>query len=875
MESPGDLFRRVIFLLRDGRFNRDMEEELRFHIECREAESRRRGFDPEHARATAIRRVGNPLLWRERSRDAWGWAWLDHVRQDLKLAFRSLTRDPIFCAVVILTLAFGIGMNAAIFSAVHAVLINPYPFPEANRIVAVQEHHISGVNNSSGYQEFLDWQTQSTVFDSMAIVPWSGNYTLTGQGEPVKIIGGGTTAGFWNVLGIHPLLGRFFAQEDDLPNALSVAVITWEMWRSRFNMDSAIVGRSIVLEGRSFSIIGVLPRGFVYPGIQACEFFTPLHASASMGYKQHQYGVIARLKRGVSEEDAQAQMSAIATRIEKLHPETNSGWGVRILPLRNSLAENLRNPILILSCSVGMVLLLACVNISGLLLARASGRLREVGIRAALGACRGRIVRQMLTETVVLGLTGGLAATLLAMWMIRLLRALAPSYLGLDKALQLDSAVLLFMLAVSLVSGIAFGAIPAWLASGADPGAAMKEEGGAWRRARSRNRALSILVTAEVALSVVLLSGAGLMARSFIHGISVETGIRPENVMSFSLGLPEARYSRQQAAMFFQYLLERLNASQQIEAAAAVGTLPLTSGMAGGAFMLDERPKPPNWREHMVQYNASTPGYFGSMGIPILQGRDFNAQDTWKSVPVGIINSTLARQYFPNQNPLGRRYRDDYDGKWRTIVGVAGDVANQQPTREPIPGVYSPHSQSPVSSMWIVLRSRNSAGSVVALARRTVQQLDPDLPLSKMRTMRQVVADALSAPRLLMEVFGTFAIFALLMDAIGLYGIVDYSMRQRRHEIGIRIALGSSRTTIVELIAFQGMVPALIGVAIGLGAAASLSGVFRTVLFGVPPRDAAVGLAVSVVLLAVIAGATFFPSRRALRVDPAEVLRYE
>lgn len=852
-----------------------MEEEMRFHLERKTEQNRDDGMSAEEAGYAARRRFGNAALLKERSREAWGWSAVDHFMQDVKFAVRSLSRNPVFTLIVVLTLAFGIGVNTAIFSAVHALLLNPYPFPRPDRIVSVEARHISGKNGNTGYQDFLDWQHQNSVFDAMAIVPWTGSYTLTGQGAPRRIMGGTTTAGFWKVLGIQPAMGRFFIEEDDLPGAAQVALLTWEEWEQRYGKDPGILGRSVTVEGGSFAIIGVLPRGFVYPGIPTCEMFAPLHGKSSLGRTQHQYSVAARLKPGVSVAQAQSDMSMIASRLEKLYPETNTGWRIRVRPLRDALAQEVRGPVLVMSTSVVFVLLLACVNISGLLLARASGRMREVGIRAALGAGRGRIVRQMLTETVVLSVAGGAAGVLLAFWMMRALRAMAPTYLALDATMYLNPMVLAFTLAVSLATGIASGMIPAWLASGADPNSALKEEGSAWRRIRSRNRALSILVAGEVALSVVLMAGAGLMARSFLHGMQVETGIRPEDVVSFELGLPALKYTRAQAAIFYRDLLDRLNHTPGIESAAATDTLPMTGGMRGGAFLLDDRPKPPNWRENMVEYNASSPGYFATMGIPVLRGRDFNDQDTEGSPPVGIVNEELVRQYFPGQDPIGRRYRDDYDGKWRTIVGVVGSVKHQQPTNPPMPGVDAPLSQWPSPWMWIVIRGRGDASSVIAAARQVVRQLNPDLPLVKVRTMREVVSDSLMAPRLLMEFFGIFAAFALLLDAIGIYGIVDYSVRQRTHEMGIRVALGASRGKVIRLVLKRGVLPAVVGVLLGVPAALAASGLLRALLYGISPRDLTVFLGVPVVLLLVALGASILPARRAARVDPVIALRCE
>jgi len=459
MEALGELGRRPVYLFRRGHFNGEMEEEMRFHLESREAEYRERGVAAAEAGPASRRRFGNAMLVRAHSREAWGWSWLDAVAQDVRLALRGLSRNPLFSSIVALTLACGIGVNAAIFSAVQALILNPYPFPDARRLAAVEAFQVSGNNGGTGYQDFLDWQAQNSVFDAIAIEPWTGSYSLTGEGEPRRIMGGSTTAGFWKVLGIQPAMGRLFAEQDDLPGAAPVAVITWEAWQQHFGKDPEILRRTLTVEGGSFAIIGVLPRGFAYPGIPTSEIFTPLHGQNSLGRNQHQYGVVARLKPGISIAQAQSEMSTIASRLERLYPETNTGWRIRVRPLRQALAEEVRSPVLLMSASVAFVLLLACVNVAGLLLARASGKTREVGIRAALGAGRGRIVRQMLTETAVLSVAGGTAGIVLALWIMATL-ALLGAAAGIPAALACSGILRSVLYGVSPRDGMVFLGVP-------------------------------------------------------------------------------------------------------------------------------------------------------------------------------------------------------------------------------------------------------------------------------------------------------------------------------------------------------------------------------------------------------------------------------
>ena len=876
MEGPGELWRRLLFLLGRSRFNREMEEEMRFHLESRAERNRAEGMNGDEAGFAARRQFGNAPLLEEKSREAWGWSGLDHLMQDVKFAIRSLRKNPFFVVVVVLTLAFGIGVNTAIFSAVNALLLNPYPFPQPDRILSVDARHISGKNSGTGHRVFLDWQQQNTVFDVMAITPERRGYTLTGAGEPQRMAGGLTTADFLRVLGVQPVLGRFFTAEEDSPGAAPVAVLTYATWRQRFGGDPAVLGRTMTLNARTFTVIGVLPRGFAFPGIETCEFFTALRESGSMDRNQHQYGVVARLKPGVTVEQAQSEMSTIARRLEQQYPATNTGWGVKVQPIGTALAEETGTLVGVLFAAVGFVLLLACVNVSGLLLARASSRTREIAIRTSLGAGRGRIVRQMLTETVLLSLSGGGVGILLAVWLMKVLRAAAPEELALDATLHLNPAVLAFTVAVSLLSGIVSGLAPAWSASGAEPNSILKEDGNAWSRARSRNRLMAWLVAGEVALAVILMAGAGLLMKSFAVALHVDTGLRVEHVLTFALNLPGAKYSSDaRVSAFYGDLLERLKSSPGVEAAAGVMTLPMIPGMTGGAFQVEGRPKAPDWVDTLVQYNVSTPGYFGAMGIPILRGRDFNQQDNGTSLPVAIVNDALARQYFPNEDPIGHRYRDDYDGKWRTIVGVAANIQHQQPTKPPMPGVYAPHTQWPSNSMWVTVRGRGDAAQLTDTARTAVRERDHDLPLLNIRTMREVVADSLSESRLVASLLSGFAVFALLLATIGIYGIVDYSVRQRSREMGIRMALGATYGDVVALVVRKGALPAAAGVAVGVPAALAACGVIRAILYGTGPRDLSVFVGVPALLLLVALGASYLPARRAAKVDSIAALRCE
>ena len=794
--------------------------------------------------------------------------------QDLRYGLRMLAKSPGFTAVAVITLALGIGATTAIFSAVNALLLNPYPFPEPDRIMFVEARHVSGKNSSTGYRDSLDWREQNTVFEEMAIAPWAGTYTMSGQGEPQRIIGGRTTAGFLRVLGIQPAMGRFFTAEEDKPGAAQVAVLTYAAWQRRFAGSRDVFGRMIMLDDRPFTIIGVMPSRFAFPGIKTCEFFTALREDPANDRLQHQYGVVARLKPGITMERAQADMTTIARRLEQDFPKTNTGWGVEVAPIRQAIRESAKKPVLLLFSAVAFVLLLACVNIAGLQLARASGRAKEIAIRASLGAGRGRIARQMLTESVLLALAGGSLGLAFAQWLMDVLRAVAPKDFALDSTLRMDAHVLAFTLLVSLLTGVAFGLAPAWFGSKADVNSAIKGDANAWSGARSRNRLMSSLVVGEAGLCLVLLVGAGLLVKDLFVLLHLETGLRVDRVLTFTLDPPRTKYSApERTTALYQQLVSRLRAVPGVDGAAAVGTLPMTGGYSGGPFEIEGRPRPVDWMDMETQYNESTPGYFRAMGIPLLGGRDFDEHDTAGSLPVTIINDALARQYFQNEDPIGRRIK--LGDKWQMIVGVVGSVKHQQPMRAPVPMVYSPHAQSPDRYMWVTVRTAGDPAKLAAAVRGIVRDLDRDIPVLALRTMRQVVADSLSEPALMASFLASFAAFALLLAAIGIYGITSYSVTQRTHEMGIRVALGASYGDVLGLVLRKGALLAGAGVALGIPAALAVSRVMGSLLYGTSPRDLTVFAGVPVLLVLVALAASYLPARRATKVDPMVALRYE
>lgn len=801
---------------------------------------------------------------------------MSRLSHELRYAIRMLAKSPSFTFVAAVTLAVAIGANTAIFSAINALLLNPYSFPESDRVVLLDARHVSGKNSNTGYRDYLDWQEQNTVFENVAIVPWIGTYTLTGQGEPQRVIGGDTTADFLRVVGVQPARGRFFSPDEDRPHAPRVALLSYAAWQKYFGESADILGRTITLNGEPFTVIGIMPRHFVFPGTPTCDFFTALRESGSGGRFQHQYGVVARMKPGVTLAQAQANMTAIANRLAQEYPESNVGWGVVVLPVRQALVVEARQPTFILFSAVIFVLLLACANLTGLLLARASGRTKEIAIRLSLGAGRAQIVRQLLIESTLLSIAGGAAGLLVANRLMSVLRRAAPENFALDSTLRLDSTVLAFTLLISLATGIVFGLAPAWYGSKTDLNVALKGDASAWSGPRSRSRLQSLLVTGQVALSAVLLVVAGLLTRDLFVVLHMNTGLRTEHVLTFGLDLPWAKYSSAQHIVArYQDVIASLKRVPGVEGAAAVETLPMTGGPTRGSFHIEGRPKAADWVNTLVQYNFVSPGYFRIMGIPLLRGRDFDERDAETAMPVAVINDTLARQFFPNESPIGHRFKDDYDGQWRTIVGIVGSVKNQQPMKPPIPGLYVPHAQEADSRMTVVVRTQGDPAKLATTARSIVHATDADLLIVAMLTMDQVVADSMAEPALLAAFVAGFAAFALLLAAIGIYSIMAYSVSQRTHEMGVRMALGAERSDIFRLVLRRGAVLTGLGIALGIPAAFATSQMIGSLLYGITARDTAVYTAVLLLLPSVSLAASYFPARRATKADPAAALRSE
>ncbi len=794
--------------------------------------------------------------------------------QDLRYGARMLLKKPGFTLIAVITLALGIGANTTIFSFVNGILLRPLPYPEPERLTLLDETALKRGFTSFGvsFPNFVDWREQNRVFEGIAAYQGRG-HALTGAGEPEQLQGAGVTHGLFEVLRIPPLLGRTFTADEDRPNQDAVVILSHALWQRRFGADPKIIGRTIVLSNRPRAIVGVMPSGFRFP--QVSEYWVPLALNTQMWTRNdHGLSAVGRLKDSVTLDQARAEMDVIARRIEEQHPITNEGMGVNVTGMHESLSGDYREALLILLGVVGCVLLVACANVANLLLARASARQKEVAIRAALGASRFRIFRQLLTESLLLG-AAGLA---LAVWGLDLLLAAIPIDLPFWMKFGLDPRVLGFTFGVSLLTGLVFGIVPALQAAKTGLNETLKE-GGRSAAGALRHRSRSLLVVAEVALSLVLLVGAGLMMRSFMRLQQVSPGLKPEGVLTLRVNLPGAKYREPgQRSDYFRRLMERVRTLPGVESVGAVSTLPLGGGGWGRSLTVEGFPVLSVGQTPSIQHNVITPGYFHALGIPLLAGRDFTEADARDSLKVTIIDERLAREYWPNGGALGKRVRfgpPEDNEPWHTVVGVAGAVRHERLEAETRKSVYLPHLQVPVGGLSLAVRASANPESLVGAVRGQVRELDPDLPVTGVMTMQQVVARSVWQPRLYTILFGVFAAVALLLAGVGIYGVMAYTVTQRTHEIGVRVALGARASDVLRMIIGQGMKLAFIGVALGLLAAVAMTRLMKTLLFGVSATDPLTFVVIPLLLATVALLACWIPARQATKVDPMIALRCE
>jgi putative ABC transport system permease protein len=839
-----------------------------------------KGMSPEEARREAERRFGRLTRIKEMGYAVRGGGWLETLWQDLRYGARMLVKAPGFTSIAVITLALGVGANTAIFSVVNAVLLRPFPYEAPERLVILQES-ISAGGFSPSYPNFADWRAENTVFDSMSAVRTNESFNLIGAGEPERLQGRVVSAGFFSTLGIKPLVGRDFLAEDDRPGATPAVILSYGFWQRRFGADQGIIGKQLTLNNQSFTVVGVTPANFQY-GAEA-DVTVPIGLQAErfrLRGRDPGVNVVARLKPGVSQQQAETELNLIAARLEQQYPESNTGRRVLLTPLHEGFVGDVRRPLLILLGAVGLVLLIACANVANLLLVRASARRKEIVVRVALGASRWRIIRQLLTESVLLSALGAALGILLAFWGTSLIISQVPDGIPRLHEARVDAPVLVFTLAVSLLTGLLLGLAPALQASRPNLTEGLKEgeRGSSGRRQRLRG----VLVVCEVALTLALLAGAGLLIQSFWRVLQVDPGFEARNLLTMQLSVNNA--DGHQVANFFEQLQQEVRSLPGVRSVAVSNGLPL-GGANQPPFIIEGRPRPEPGKEPAgVRYTVS-PDYFRTLGIELLKGRVFAAQDTPDTRPVVIVDETLARQYFPDEDPLGKRIRQALpDAPSLEIVGVVRHVEHesldgQAPARsqfylnfQQIPAERLP---TQVRRINLLLRTEVDPSSLVPAVRGRVAALNKDQAVFNVRTMEQIVAQTVAPRRFSMLLLTVFAAVALALAGVGIYGMMSYAVAQRTREIGVRMALGAQVSDVMKLVIGQGMKLVLVGVALGLCASVALTRVIKSLLVGVSATDPATFAAIALLLALVALLACFVPARRATQVNPMIALRGE
>jgi putative ABC transport system permease protein len=883
------------------RREKELYEELQSHLRIAAHERMERGESFEHAEQGARRELGNTGLIIETTHDMWGWRWLVDLLQDLRYGLRMLRKSPGFTAVTVLTLALGIGANTAIFSIVEAVRLRPLPFHEPDRVVQILQAPKNLPYVSVSGEDYFDWESQNHSLEGSSITTWTQNYNASGAGEPETVALVRAEANFFSVLGAEPFLGRGFAPGEDQSGKDHVAVLSYGFWQRHFAGSSDALGKTVDLNYQPYTVVGVMPRSFNYP--QATDIWIPIDKTVqgTSARGNYSYRVIGRLKHGVAIEQAQADLSTIAERLARLYPDTNRDNGVRVVPLKSRITQGSRDQLLVLFGAVALVLLVACANVANLLLARAARREREMALRATLGASKARILHQLLTESILLALAGAALGLAGASWCMSLAQSTTWLPIPRTNPIRLDTTVFMFTVAVSILVGVLFGLAPALEATRVNLVEALKESTRSAASASGWRRTLRDgLVIAEIAISLALLMGAGLLLRSFERMRSADIGVRTENVLTMAVVLPDTKYAKlRDRRAFYDQLLARVQGVPGIEVAALAQTLPLEGDHTWGSYPEGAS----DWRAALVQetVNFVTPDYFRALGIPFHAGRNFTPQEFDRALEVSeqfadfvkknpnpgiaehrefassaILSRAAAQALWPNQNPIGKVFVSGVIPV--QVVGVVGDVKESDIRNTAGPQAYFPATQDIDNWFYperIVLKTKMPPESVVSAIRTTVQQLDSSLSLFSVRTMQQVVAENMEGTSLQTALLGIFAALALILAAVGIYGVMSYLVTHRTHEIGIRLALGAEPRHVLSLLMGHGARLAGIGVAIGAAMAFPLTKLISSFLFGVAPTDAPTFLVVTAFLFVVALLACYIPAHRAMLVDPVVALRYE
>jgi putative ABC transport system permease protein len=866
--------------------NADLERELCSDLELEEEEHRDSGMSPQEARYAARRAFGNTALIREHTHEAWGWAPFEHFLRDLRYALRQLGRSPGFAAAAILTLALGIGATAAMFSVVNTVLLRPLPFPEQDRLMwlAQQDHSLPGVAPEAlSYPDYFDWRAQNHTFAGIASYT-NGGVTLESKGDSQRLDVQTVSANFFQVLGVAPVLGRDFRWDDEKAGNRCV-ILSYSLWQSNFGSAENIAGTTIIIDDRTFVVAGVMPKGFQFP-LQSPGPALWISLSNDADGKDPKTGqrgfdvlsVIGRLKPGVTVEQAKADLSLIAGSLARQFPDNNKQFSTALVdPELQQITGDTRPALRMLFGAVTLVLLIVCANVAGLLLARGSRRSSEFALRAAIGASRAAIIRQLLVESATLSIGGGAAGVVLAYGLVHAMLKLMPLNLPRMEKASIDGSVLLFDLAVSLFTGILFGVLPAWRLSRSMPAKALREGSRTVAGGHGQNRVHNGLVVAQTAIGLVLLVSSGLMIRSFIRILNVDPGFNPSHVLTTRIGVSFNRLTHDQHFQLYKQLLARISSLPGVQSVSAGWPLPMSDSNATISVAIEGHPTAKG-DEPSESLGVVMPGYFETMGIPLVSGRTFGEQDGTRGAPTIIISQAFVKKYFPRENPLGKRIQarlgdDVFEEPIREVVGVVGDIKLKGLTADVEPQFYLPYAQAVITNPFLVIRTSGDPASMQGAIRAAVREMDKSVPVYQGSTLEEYISKSAAQPRFQAFLLTGFAVIALMLAAIGLYGLLSYMVVQRSLEIGLRMAMGAQRTDVLGMIVRRGLTLALIGVGTGLAISVAIMRLLSGMLYGIRPSDPITFAATAGLLLLVSAAASIVPAYRAARLDPIQTLR--
>ena len=878
MAKAGQFWRRLLFLFNRDRFERDLQEEMRLHAQMKAEKNMAAGLDRDEAQFAAQRQLGNALLQQEQSREQWGFRFIEGVLQDVRYGARGLRSSPGFTAIALLTLALGIGATTAIFSIVYAVLLRPLPYKDSQRIVTIS-------TVSSMFPEFTlgqaipnlnDIKARAKSFEDIAIYQLM-SFTLTGTGEPEQINAAGVSSNFLDIFSVHPALGRAFLPSDEKLKSGNVVLLSYRLWQRRFAGDPQIVGKSVPLDQKPYTVIGVLPRDagdFYLRGRDKTDALVPLviKPEDERNRTAWMYVTVAKLRRSVPLGQAQSELHTIAAALAKQYPKEDSQISFPVTTIQDETVGSDKRELLILLVSVGFLLLIACANVSNLMLSRGLQRQKEIAVRSALGASRKRILRQLMLESFLIALAGGAAGVALAAWGIDAFRAYAPAGFPRLDEVRMEPHIALFALAISFAAALLCGLAPAVSSSRSNLNLTIKDNGPA---GAPRSFLRGFFVVTEVALALMLLTGSALMLQSMARMLRVDTGLRTDHLITAQVSLSPTRYPSEEAqALFTKKLLDALRAQPEFSAVAMSNNSILSHATA----LLSFDPSVPGITDKEVNLEARSvsPGFFPAMGVPVLRGRDFNDHDAKGSPDVVVINDAMAKRFFPGQNPVGKVIRFSRESKEQyEIVGVVADTRDIQLNAKPRPEIYFPILQDNFGELKIMVRSSLAPAAASTIMEKSLWSVDKDEPLREVRTMAEVISRSIAEPRFRTWLLAAFAAAGLMLTLIGIYGVISYSVAQRTHEMGIRMALGAQPGNVLRLVLNQGVRLALVGAAIGLFGSFLLMRALANQLYDIRPGDPVTLIGAAAGMLLIAAGASYIPARRATRVDPIVALRYE